>query len=115
MAYVSVQYGDAPEVVLYAIKNCPSNAISLIPRDTLPLLEYAMTKCSKLRARASVDPGAEPLPTPEEIYQDFLIDDLLDMDMERALSEDSDPLADGRLAEELSDTARGIYQAACLV
>merc|ERR550532_2438617 len=110
-AYVALQYGDAVEVVTQAVESCPVQAIKYFSRDSLPLLEYAMTKSSKLRKRAAGD----EVPGPWEIFQDFLVDELLEMDMERAKREAEDPLADARMAEELSDKAAAIYQAAVAV
>lgn len=124
-AYVRLQYGDAVEIVKEAVKNCPSKAIRWVQPETLPLLEFAMVKSAKLRARAIDDPEAKILnpllntapPGPFDILQDFMMDDLLelDMDKERESADVMDPMKDSRLAEELSDKAREIYQAAMVL
>lgn len=111
-AYVMLQFGDAVDIVRTAVQSCPAQAIRWVPREDLPLIEYAMTKCFRLRKRASNDQEREAVPTPTEIMQDFMIDQLIEMDMEQAKKESEDPLADARTAEELTEKAREIYQAA---
>lgn len=73
-----------------------------------------MAKCSKLRRRMR-DSDASDAPSPFEILQELKIDELIAMDMEKALKEQADPFADTRTAQELADKAAAIYQAALKV
>lgn len=111
-AHVVLQFGDAIGVVRSAVNNCPANAIRWVTREDLPLIEYAMAKSARMRKRARTAEEREEVPGPEEMMQDFMIDKLIEMDMETAKAEFEDPTADSRQAEELSDKAREIYQAA---
>lgn len=110
-AHVMLQFGDAVDVVRTAVQGCPAKAIRWVSREDLPLIEYAMTKCNRLRRRAKDEIEREEVPGPFEIMQDFMVDELIEMDMERAKRENEDPLADARTAEELTEKAREIYQA----
>jgi len=114
-AHVVLQFGDAVEVVRTAVQTCPANAIKWVSREDLPLIEYAMTKSSRLRRRAKDEEERADVPGPFEIMQDFMIDELIEMDIDRAKRENEDPLADARTAEELTEKAREIYQAAMAV
>mmetsp|Transcript_120228 Transcript_120228/g.268714 ORF Transcript_120228/g.268714 Transcript_120228/m.268714 type:complete len:436 (+) Transcript_120228:1-1308(+) len=126
-AYVMQQYGDNEEVIVAAILACPSRAIMVVAREDLTLIEYAMAKCAKLRKRAKdlkrgKELGATIIPEVEEeqltvfeVYQDLMIEDLLAMDMEKALQENVDPLFDSKMAEELNEKAVAIAEAAAAV
>jgi len=113
-AYVAMQWADPVEAIKYAIANCPTKAIKLISREELPSLEYAMTKSVKLRTRVKPEERDE-VPGPFEILADDIFDQLIQMDMEEALKDTVDPLADSEVAEELMEAARTIYDAAISV
>ncbi|CAJ1450612.1 unnamed protein product [Effrenium voratum] len=110
-SYVALQYGDDRYVVREAIGECPAKAIRYVSREDLTKLEYAMTQCATLRHRARPW-EKEALPGPWEIYQELMLDELIGMDMEKAVQSQEDPLADTKVAEELGDHARGILEAA---
>jgi len=115
-AYVKTQYGDAVWLVYEAVKSCPTQAIRMVSRENIPLIEYAMTKSvmMKERARDNPVPGVE-VPGPFDILQEFMWDELIDMDMDKAKAEREDPYSDTEVAEELSDKAFVMYQAALCV
>lgn len=110
-AFVSLQYGDDRYVVREAIGECPSKAIRYVSREDLTKLEYAMTQCATLRHRARPW-EKETLPGPFEIYQELMLDELIAMDMEKAVKSEADPYADTKVAEELGEDARDILAAA---
>lgn len=114
-AFVAVQYADPLEIVDWCIRNCPAKAIRYAARDDLPTLEYAMTKCCKLRARVEGEGEKREVPGPWEIMQENMIDQLLEMDMEQALQESVDPLKECKIAEELATKARSIFEAASAI
>lgn len=115
-AYVKTQYGDAVWLVYEAVKQCPTQAIRMVSRENMPLMEYAMTKSVIMKERARDNPlqNEEP-PGPFEIMQELMWDELLDMDMDKAKEEVADPYADSEVSEELSDKAFTMYQAALIV
>jgi len=115
-AYVKTQYGDAVWLVYEAVKKCPTQAIRMVSRENLPLVEYAMTKSvmMKERARDNPIPGQE-IPGPFEIMQDMQMDELLEMDMDKAKESYAAPMADSEVSEELSDKAFIMYQAALFI
>merc|ERR1719510_2771984 len=88
----------------------------MVSRENIPLVEYAMIKSvmMKERLRDNPIPGAE-VPGPFEIMQDLMMDELLDMDMDKAKAEVAEPYADSEVSEELSDKAFTMYQAALVV
>jgi curved DNA-binding protein CbpA len=112
-AYVATQYGDAEEIVVQAVEACPSKAIRFISREDLSLYEYAMAKCAKTRERVEQTGGREEdMPTVQDIMQDYMIDELLQMDMEKALQDAANPVYAEETSEELSEHARQIHDAA---
>lgn len=110
-AYVKLQYGDDRYVVKEAMAECPSKAIRYVSREDLTKLEYAMTQCATLRHRARPW-EKEQIPGPFELYQELMLDELIEMDMEKAVQSEADPLADSKVAEELVEDARAILEAA---
>jgi len=115
-AYVKTQYGDAVWLVYEAVKTCPTQAIRMVSRENIPLIEYAMTKSVMMKERFRDNPiPGEDVPGPFEIMQDLMMDELLEMDMDKAKAEVADPYADSEVSEELSDKAFTMYQAALSV
>lgn len=110
-AYVKLQYGDDRYVVREAIGECPSKAIRYVSREDLTKLEYAMTQCATLRHRARPW-EKDGIPGPFEIYQELMLDELIEMDMEKAVQSEADPLANSKVAEDLAEDARAILEAA---
>merc|ERR550532_2480152 len=75
-----------------------------------------MTKSVMMKERLRDNPiPNEEAPGPFEIMQDLMMDELLDMDMDKAKAEVADPYADSEVSEELSDKAFTMYQAALCV
>ncbi|CAL1171950.1 unnamed protein product [Cladocopium goreaui] len=110
-AFVTLQYGDDRYVVREAIGECPSKAIRYVSREDLTKLEYAMTQCATLRHRARPW-EKETIPGPYELYQELMLDELISMDMEKAVQSEADPYADTKVAEELGEDAQEILAAA---
>lgn len=111
-SHVVLQYGDAQEMIKMAIVGCPTRAIKPVSREELPLWEYAMSRCVKARKR--LEEGAEA-PTPFDLIQEYKLNELIAMDMDEALRQFADPLADERIAGELSVKAKAIHSAASAV
>lgn len=113
-AHVKLQYADDRNIVKEAVNACPSDAIRYVPREDLPKLEYSMQKCAKLRQRARPE-DLDSLPGPYDIFEDLMLDELIGMDMEKALQSDTDPLSDTKVAEDLAIQAQAMAQAACVL
>jgi len=110
-AFVSLQYGDDRYIVREAVRDCPTKAIRYVSREDLPKLEYAMTQCATLLHRARPW-EKDSLPGPYELFQELMLDELIGMDMEKALASEKDPLLEAKIAEELNEHAQGILEAA---
>lgn len=113
-AHVKLQYGDDRNIVKEAVNACPSDAIRYVSREDLPKLEYAMQKCARLRQRARPE-DLDSLPGPYDIYEELMLDELIGMDMEKALQSDADPLSDTKVAEDLAIQAKELAQAASVL
>eukprot|EP00439_Symbiodinium_sp_Y106_P084216 s217_g25.t1 len=110
-AFVSLQYGDDRYIVREAVKECPTDAIRYVSREDVPKLEYAMTQVATLLHRARPW-EKETLPGPFEVYQELMLDELIGMDMEKARASEKDPMLEAKVAEELSEKANNILEAA---
>mmetsp|Transcript_53828 Transcript_53828/g.125833 ORF Transcript_53828/g.125833 Transcript_53828/m.125833 type:complete len:414 (+) Transcript_53828:51-1292(+) len=130
-AHVFMQFGDSAEVINAAVKNCPTKAISYVPRRDLGLLEYAQMQARGLHrayeatvARGFVNTRAPlgPFELAKEYREMDCVDELLSIiwdegeEAEAARLEEGMQILDEVIADEggaeiLAEKAKEIEEA----
>jgi len=130
-AHVYMQFGDSAEIINAAVKNCPTKAISYVPRRDLGLLEFAQMQARGLhrayeatqkRGFANVRAPLGPFELAKEYREQDCVEELLAIVWDEGEEAEAarlaegmqildDVIADDGAAEELTEKAKAIEDA----
>ncbi|CAE7321596.1 ANKRD50 [Symbiodinium sp. KB8] len=108
-AHAVVQDADATEILEAAVRACPSRAISFVKKEDVPLLDLAMRESATLAHTSGVLRG------PWEIFQEYVVEDIVRMDLELRDFTPAKTMRDAESVAEIADIAGEISTSASAI